>query len=152
MFRQQAEAAIVDRIQSAEGWDPKIRVLAFPDKPTEIGRSQMSQAVYVRYAGTNLSRVEGNRGPYVQRGTMDFEVRLLVKNLRSHVGVYELIELIHSRLTGFRPSSIGGYSFHLPGAYLLKDALVVRDTDSNQWDWGAMFQFGLTYEGNYELE
>lgn len=144
---QQAEQSIADRLAAAPNWPKPIRVEAWPDNPLEFGRSQMQQTVYVRFAGLNLGAVQGQRQPYVQEGTADFEIRLLVKDLRSHTGAYDLIEIIHQRLTAFRPSNSNGYAFKLPGLYLTKAVMVDRYKESAQWDWGAMFSIGVIYEG-----
>jgi Gp37 protein len=146
---QQAEQAIVDRVLSIPDW-PNIRVAAWPDSPLEFGRSQMQAGVYIRFAGLNLPRVEGHRQDYVQQGTADFEIRLLVKDLRSHTGAYELAESIHRRLTGFRLATDNGYAFGLPGLFMTKFSLVDRYKESNQWDWGAIFSTQVTYEGHYD--
>jgi hypothetical protein len=144
---KQAEQAIVDRLTTAPKWPKSARVEAWPDSPIELGRAQMKDGVYVRFAGLNLEAVQGQRQPYVQMGRAEFEIRLLIKDLRSHVGAYELIELIHHQLTAFRPSNSDGYAFQLPGLYLTKAVMVDRYKDSAQWDWGAMFSIGVTYEG-----
>lgn len=146
---QQAEQAIVDRLLSTPDW-PNMRVAAWPDSPLEFGRAQMQVGVYIRFAGLNLPRVEGHRQDYVQQGTADFEVRLLVKDLRSHTGAYDLAEMIHRRLTGFRLATDNGYAFGLPGLFMTKFSLVDRYKESNQWDWGAIFSTQVTYEGHYD--
>jgi hypothetical protein len=146
---QQAEQSIVDRLLSIPDW-PNIRVVVWPDTPLEYGRAQMKDGVYIRFAGLNLPPVEGHRQDYVQQGTADFEIRILVKDLRSHVGAYDIGRMVHRRLAGFRLAPEEDYTFGLPGIYLRKFSLVDRYKESNQWDWGAIFSTQITYEGHYD--
>jgi hypothetical protein len=149
MLLQEAEQSIVDRIATAPERPEILRVVAWPDSPLEYGRAQMQTGIYVRFAGFRFPPVEGQRQPYVQRGTANFEIRLLLKDLRSHAGAYEWIEAVHRRLTGFRPPGNDAYSFGLPGLWLSEVSLVDRYKESNQWDWGAIFSTNVIYEGHY---
>lgn len=141
----EAEAAIADWIRAL--LPSSVRILVWPDTPAEMSRVWQKDAIYVRWGGITLSPREGSRGHEIQWGTIFFEVRLLVKDLRSHTGAYALLEQIQSALSGQRPAPVGGYSFDVSGLSLTKISLVEREDASHVWDWGAMFECGICKEG-----
>lgn len=143
------EDAIVAQLAITPEWPVAIRVAAFPDKPFDLGYPQMGTGVFVRFAGLRYPPVESNRGAYVQVGTADFEVRVVVKDLRSHAGAYDLIEAIHKRLACFMPPNDPPYSFGLPGFWLSRADLVDHEKKGGLWDWGAMFSIESTFEGRF---
>lgn len=147
MFLKTVEAEIVGLLGTALA-DEGVRVVAWPDRPTEIGRAQMKDGLYLRFAGLDLELPMGNKNHQIQQGKIRFEARLLVKDLRSHAGAYNLIEKIQSWLTGFRPgpaSSRGDYSFGVQGLALTQARLVERLDESGQWDWGLIFETPVVY-------
>ena len=144
------EDAIVARLTTTPGWPGMIRVAAFPDKPFELGYPQMGIGVFIRFAGLRLPPVDSNRGAYVQQGSADFEARVVVKDLRSHVGAYELIEVLHKRMACFRPPNEPPYSFGLPGFWMSRADLVDHEKKGGLWDWGCMFSIQIIFEGRYD--
>lgn len=147
MFLRSVEAEIVALLGTALA-DEGVRVVAWPDRPTEIGRAQMKDGLYLRFAGLDLELPVGNKNHQAQQGKIRFEARLLVKDLRSHVGAYDLIEKAQRWLTEFRPSPVSGddgYSFGVQGLALTQARLVERLDESGQWDWGLIFESSVVY-------
>jgi Gp37 protein len=143
------EAALVNRLLTAPNWPTAVKVAAFPDQPFEMGYPQMGTGVFVRYAGLNYPKPQGNGRGYAQDGPLDFEVRIVVKDLRSHVGAYSLIELIHQRIACFMPANEPPYSFGLPGFWMSRSDLVDHEKKGGLWDWGCMFSIQSTFEAFY---
>jgi hypothetical protein len=145
---QELEAAISDILAQKLG--TQARVMAFPETPVQQGSPLGVAAVYVRFSGVNLSRHEGGRSPYYQSGSVDFEVRVLAKDLRSHTGAYPIIEQILGALAGWKPNPRDGWSFALPGFQMVGCELVERLPEYSLWDWGMRWQIGCIYEQNLE--
>lgn len=148
MFLKTVEAELVDLLSTAlEG--EGVRVVAWPDRPLDFGRAQMKDGLYVRFAGLDLELPTGNFGHLRQDGKIRFEARLLVKDLRSHTGAYELIEKCQAWLTGFCPGPASysqGYSFGVQGLALVRAELIERVDESGQWDWGLMLEAKVLFE------
>ncbi len=141
---QVVEQAIVDRLVSA--LPSQVRVLAFPDQPIDQGLVRNETTVYVRFAGIELESNGHQRSAFAQLGVVMFEVRFLVKDLRSHVGAYPLMEVCQKSLSGWLPVGSNGYSFSLPGVQLTRMELIERFSDYALWDWGLMFRIDCIYE------
>lgn len=142
---QAVEQAIVDRLMAA--LPTQVRVLAFPDSPIEQGFPKGVAAIYVRFAGVDLKPGGHQRTAFAQEGVVEFEVRLLVKDLRSHTGAYPLMEQCQAALSGWFPASADGYSFGLPGLQMARMELVERLSDYSLWDWGLRFRIDCIFEG-----
>lgn len=142
---QAVEGAIVLRLVAA--LPSQVKALSFPDKPIEQGFAQGATTVYVRFAGVELESNGSARSSFVQSGIVLFEVRFLVKDLRSHVGAYPLMETCQKTLSGFKPDGSDGYSFGLSGLQMTRMELIERHPDYSLWDWGMMFRTDCIYEG-----
>jgi hypothetical protein len=142
------ESEIVNILDTA--LTDQVRVLAFPEKPIDQGGPRGVAAVYVRFAGLDLQMARGGRSPFVQQGEVEFEVRLLMKDLRSHVGAYALMESINRALSGWLPATAEGFSFALPGFQMVRMELVERIPEFSLWDWGMRWRVGCVYENNLE--
>lgn len=143
---QAVESAITDRLGMV--LPAAVRVLAFPDIPIEQGFVKGATTVYVRFAGIELDAVSSQRSSFAQRGFVVFEVRFLVKDLRSHIGAYPLMELVQKALSGWLLSGSDDYSFTLPGLQMTRMELIERLSAYSLWDWGMMFRIGCIYEGH----
>jgi hypothetical protein len=141
---QAVEQAIVDRLTAA--LPPQVKVSAFPEQPIEQGLPPDVVTIYVRFAGVDLTPGKGQRTAIVQEGSMEFEIRLLVKDLRSHIGGYPLMEAVQTQLTGFHPRNADGYSFGLPGLQMTRMELLSRVSDYSFWDWSLKFRTDCVFE------
>lgn len=145
---QAVEQAIVNRLVAA--LPTQVRVLAFPDSPIEQGFPKGVAAIYVRFAGIDLKPGGHQRTALVQEGVVEFEVRLLVKDLRSHTGAYPLMMVCQKKLSGWLPPGSEGYSFGLPGLQMARMDLVERLSDYSLWDWGLRFRIDCCFENYFE--
>lgn len=140
------EDAIVALIQGIDGLPEQAKVLPWPDQPLKLGRPVGSAAIMVRFAGENLRLVDSiNRGPVLQNGTISFEVRFLVKNLRDYSGAYALLHSVHLALSGWVPSRgvmPNRYSAQQAGMQMISSDLVGNDS---LWDWGQRYALPVTF-------
>ena len=141
------EDAIVALIQGIDGLPEQAKVLPWPDQPLKLGRPVGSAAIMVRFAGENLRSIDTiNRGPSLQNGNISIEIRILVKNLRTHSGAYNLLHSVHMALSGWVPVPEvmpKGYSPQLPGMQLTSSDLV--DHTEAVWDWGQRYALPVTF-------
>lgn len=138
------EASLVDRLRA--GMPEQIRVAPWPDKPLEFARPQNIGTIFVRIGRLKLLPRQSASYQAIQDCQLTIELRLLLKDLRSHVGAYPSIELAQRLLTGWKHPNQDGYAFKQAGLQLLEADLVERVADSGQWDWGMIFAAELTYQ------
>lgn len=141
------EDAIVARIIGAVELPAAAKVLAWPDRPLELNRPVGSAAILVRFMGVSKSvEASPNRRALCQTGSISIEARFLVKDLRSHVGAYSLMQVVEDLLGAWKPAGEvldPGYSASEPGAYLANSQLVAHD--QSVWDWGQQYQIPVMY-------
>lgn len=142
----QLEESILARLQAVPTLPESVRLMAWPDRPMERGTPVGAAAIFVRFAGIGKSSPQTTNRTYTQSGTVDFEVRHLVKDLRSHTGAYPLMALVEGSLAGWLPPPEvldDGYTAKLSGFYLTRSDLVGRD--QQVWDWGQQFSLPILY-------
>lgn len=144
------EAAIITRLEPALPAD-EIALMAWPDNPRMTNKPVGAAAVMVRFSRLQLSSPGTiNRSAIIQSGSIEIELRFLVKDLRSHFGAYELMAQSQRTLTGWLPEDAeldDGLAPRLPGFYLLRTQLVDRNTSDRVWDWGQMYSLDVDYKG-----
>jgi hypothetical protein len=141
---QSLEQSVLTALEADTELTAGVKIQAWPDAPA-AGVGPLGAAVLmVRFAGLSLNPPL-SQGRLVQEGSAEVELRLLVKDLRSHTGAYPLLSRCHSLLSGLQPSLDPGFSPKLPGLYLLTSELVERYRDIQVWDWGARYRVDLTY-------
>ena len=87
--------------------DKGIQVIPYPDDPDEFNKPMGNRRVFVGIKRETLESL-GNSGlilesSIVQSRRVEVEIYCQLKELRSHAGIYPMIELIRNILTGFRP-------------------------------------------------
>ena len=83
-----------------------VKVIPFPDKPENIGRPQAASQIVYGFKQESFSVPQGKNIIYTtmtQTRRMEFEVLLQLKDLRSHTGVYAMMNRIRELLSGLRP-------------------------------------------------
>lgn len=101
----QIEASITSHLEEAltqAGIQKRgVKLHAFPDSAAELGRVQQRFQVLVGYKGASFADV--GEEPLQQTMLMSWEVSIQVAALRSHTGVYPLLDIIRTAMTGFIP-------------------------------------------------
>lgn len=143
---QQLEDAIISRLTAVPTLPESVRLFSWPDKPMDRGQPVGVAAIFARFAGVSKSSAATTNRTFTQGGTIDFEIRFLVKDLRSHVGAYPLMALVENSLAGWLPDPSlleEGYTAKLPGFYMSRSDLVGRD--QQVWDWGQSYSLPIIY-------
>jgi hypothetical protein len=134
----QAEALIVGRLREAVA--AQVRVAPWPDRPLDFSRPQNLATIFVRFAGIDLAAAWQGQP---QQGQVRFELRFLLKDLRSHQGAYQQMAAAQRALTGMRFAPEAGYTAGSGGLQLLQSSLVERE--EGRWDWGMVFAANVIY-------
>jgi hypothetical protein len=118
------EESILQRLQLLN--DGGLRIAGFPDNPQESGRSMPNGQVLVGYKKESLEPpntfIEDT--PVIQKWTLEYEISVQLKNLRSHTGAYPVMDEIKELLTGFRPSPINQPLYQIQGGFVdMKDGI-----------------------------
>ena len=141
---EQVEQLLIDRLKASANLGDRAHVLSFPGSPTEdAARVRGSAAILVKFGRLKLEPEGGNGFETVQYGSLDFEFRLLVKDLRSHVGAYDLIEIVVDRISRYQPPNLPPWSFGVSG-FQVSEAVLV-DRSEAIWDWGMTAKIDLIY-------
>ena len=106
-----------------------LAVEAFPDRPEAYVLKHAKGALLVRYATSGFSAPEPT-DVVVQTQTVTVEVVTLVRELRSHEGLYPALEAVRRALTGFRIEGCGA-------AYPTKEEFV--DYAAGVWTYRTLF-------------
>lgn len=93
------EKAIIERLKAKID---NVQIEGFPEKGTEYPLLHHKGAILVVYAGANYSEPKTIEA-VVQERKMQFDLYVLLRNLRFHEGAYEMLEKVRLALTGFRP-------------------------------------------------
>lgn len=142
---EQVEQLLIDRLKATPNLGDKVHVLGFPGRPNDdAARVRGSAAILVKFGRLKLEPEGGNGFETVQYGSLDFEFRLLVKDLRSHVGAYDLIETIVDRISRYRPPNLPPWGFGVSG-FQVSEAVLI-DRGEAIWDWGMTAKIDLTYQ------
>jgi hypothetical protein len=141
---QQVEQLLIDRLKATPNLGNLVHVLGFPGKPNDdAARIRGSAAILVKFGRMKLEPEGGNGYHTLQHGSLDFEFRLLVKDLRSHVGAYDLIEIIVDRISRYQPPNLPPWSFGVSG-FQVSEAVLI-DRGEAIWDWGMTAKIDLIY-------
>jgi hypothetical protein len=141
---QQVEQLLIDRLKATPNLGNLVHVLGFPGKPNDdAARIRGSAAILVKFGRMKLEPEGGNGYQTVQYGSLDFEFRLLVKDLRSHVGAYDLIEIIVDRISRYQPPNLPPWGFGVSG-FQVSEAVLI-DRGEAIWDWGMTAKIDLIY-------
>jgi hypothetical protein len=93
------EQAILDKLKAA--LSTRVRLKAFPDNPNEVGNPAPKGQVLVAYKRSSFKQLT-DQPPMVEM-MMEFEISLQLQNLRTHTGIYEILDITRRSLFGFRP-------------------------------------------------
>lgn len=132
------EEAIVQRLQSLQ--DNGVKIIGFPDNPSELGRPFPSGQILVGFKKESLGQPAAvvTTAPIIQPWTIEFELSLQLKNLRSHSGAYPIMETIRDLLSGFRPPMVTRPIYQVQGGFVdLKDGI---------WFYSMIFACHTTYQ------
>ncbi len=119
------EETIIERL-SPPLIEMGLRVAGFPDNPQELGRPMPSGQVLIGYKKDSLETPNtfAQNASMIQKWVIEFEVSLQLKNLRSHIGAYPIMDSIKNLLTGFRPSVINQPLYQIQGGFVdMKDGI-----------------------------
>lgn len=105
---KQIEDAIIARL-SAE--IPGYEVRSFPEKPAEFRLTHPKGAVLAAYSKGTFGRSQSTDDTTRQQRRMEFDLFMVVKNLREHGGAYELLDAVRLALTGWGRDLLGGAFF-----------------------------------------
>jgi len=100
---EQVEQDLVSLVAAAV---PDLRAEAFPDEPERYKLRHGQGAVLVVYRGSRYESPIG-AGPIVQRRQLEWEINIVVRNLRGHANAYDALEQVRLAVTGFRPDGCG---------------------------------------------
>ena len=100
---REIEAALVARIAERI---PDLHVAAFPDKPESFNLHHPAGAVLVAFGRETYSRPRA-LDVIVQERRIEWDISILTRNLRTHVGAYEVLDALRLALTGWRPEGSG---------------------------------------------
>lgn len=98
---KQLETAILDKVRSLAAGSRSF-VKDFPDKPSNLETVVPNGQVLVGYKRSTFNLIQ-NFYPITMTQNVEFEVSLQLKNLRTHNGIYSLIDVIRFGLIGFVP-------------------------------------------------
>lgn len=91
---EQLEKVIIDRLK--EEFEPaKCEVLAMPDDLENYSMKHPSGALLVQYSGTTT---QSTGSMVFQTEVHEFTIHILFRNLRTHEGVYEVIDNVKAVL------------------------------------------------------
>lgn len=130
------ETAIINRITTIVNRNEAI-VSAFPAEDDKKAARQ--NRVFVGYKRSNFNLIAGE--PFTVDQTLEFEISIMVKDLRTHTTVYPLLDRIRTTLTGywFPLEFIAGKSYPIAEGFV----------DLEQGIWYYSFSFAVPIF-NYE--
>jgi len=96
----EVEAAIVERLA---GQLTGVKVEAFPDKPDSYRMHHPKGTVLVAFGRATYSAPR-SIDLVVQERRVEWDITLLMRNLRDHAGAYDVLDAIRLVLTGWRTS------------------------------------------------
>jgi hypothetical protein len=121
--------------------DKPLRLRAFPDNPKELGLPAPRGQILVGYKRSSFRKV--GDFPLSVEMLSEWEISLQLANLRTHTGVYPLLDLLRTSLFGFVP--LAGME---RGMYPVSEAF--GDLDEGTWfytqSWVAPLMLPREYE------
>jgi hypothetical protein len=136
----EVETALIARIKAVLNGS-EIAVTGFPGDSEQEARAGRQARVFVGY---KRSRFElASAGRYQQ--TAEFEIVLMVRNIRTYVEAYPLLDAVRFGLTGFWPTcdSIEGSCYPVSESFL--------KVDDGIWYYSQVFAIPLTISEPLEL-
>jgi len=91
------ETALVDAVTAAL---PDLQVEPFPDRPQHWNFIHEVGAVLIRYHGGKFGKPNDTSQVMVQDRTPTFVLTVFSRNLRDHLGAYDILETLRQTLTG----------------------------------------------------
>lgn len=133
------EQEIIERLRQSQTLPAEARIMAFPDRSAEVGSPVGKCAIVVRFSRLRLGANENSnqQAGFIQSGSIYLEIRLIVKDLRSHTGAYPLLSLIFDALIGWTPQQLG--SSFSPTAPMSLESSELAGFGDGVWDWAATF-------------
>lgn len=126
------ERAIVSKINQVLSGTFKVK--GFPENPKELGQPMPSAQILVGYKRSTFQLI--SRGPTTLNQSAEFEIKYMLKNLRTHTGVYPVLDLVRTALTGYIP--IQGPA---QGLYPTDEGF--EDLDQSTWYYNQTFTIDL---------
>ncbi len=128
----EAQDAILQRLRDRiDG----VAVDAYPDRPETYQLKHAAGALLVRYAGSRFTEPEPT-DVIVQTQTVMVDVVTVVRNLRDHAGLLDLLHAVRTALTGLR----------IPGAsacWPVKEEF--QDYVDGVWQYATTFELGVPH-------
>lgn len=93
------EKAIVERLAAQLAG---VKVEAFPDKPDTYNMHHPKGAVLVAFGRSTYSQPRAT-DLVVQERRIEWDITLVMRNLRDHAGAYDVLDAVRLILTGWQP-------------------------------------------------
>jgi hypothetical protein len=120
---------------------PDIEIRSFPDSPSEYNLVHPGGALLVRYDGSDYQEPDGNNQRFLtQTRLFRWIITIVQKNLsfrNNHHGIYDLIELVRTTLSGYTITSKPDASIMYP--------IGDRFVSENQGTWIYQMTFLMTH-------
>lgn len=139
------EDQIIARLEGSEVITTACTLYAWADNPAfDYGRPLAKGNLLVRFLGEVSPEpgTQNTRGG-IQLCQLTFDIRLLIKNLRTHAGGYEVMDAIRQRLTGFVPEPSGQHHPTPKGFFHLRTGLV--SSEDSVWDFSLHYGLDAHY-------
>lgn len=129
------ETAIVNELaEKLEG----VKIEGFPDDGAELGKAAPARRILVGYQSSDFEILAENPALFVKE-ILTYEITIGVKGLRTHSGVYMLLEEVRRILTGFLPvQAINARKMRPTGCSY-------KGIESGIWYYSANFTFEISY-------
>jgi Gp37 protein len=138
---QEIEAAIAQQLEVALLGKP-LRLRAFPDNPKEMGLPTPKGQILVGYKRSGFRKV--GDFPLSVEMLSEWEISIQLTNLRTHTGVYPLLDLTRTTLFGFVP--LAGMD---RGMYPVSESF--SDLDEGTWYYTQSWIAPLMLPREYEV-
>jgi len=138
---QEIEAAITQHLEALVV-DKPLRLRAFPDNPRELGLPTPRGQILVGYKRSSFRKM--GDFPLSMEMLSEWEISLQLMNLRTHTGVYPLLDLLRTSLLGFVP--LAGMD---RGMYPTSEAF--SDLDEGTWYYTQSWIAPLMLPREYEV-
>lgn len=126
------ETAIIDRLKDQVS---ELLVIGFPESPAGYILTHPKGAVLVSYQGSSFSEPKSNFVSQIRR--IEFDITLVVRNLRNHDGAYGYMDIIRTALTGYRVLDVARL-------YPTREGFLSEQ--SGMWQYGMSFAMNAVWE------
>lgn len=94
------EAALIARVKAVlNGNNQEVCVAGFPGADDERARPGRQGQILIGYKRSRFQQTAGE--PLTLNTTAEFEVALMLRDLRTHIGAYPILDLVRRSLTGY---------------------------------------------------